>query len=566
MADKPFKFLKIKGGTDKYHPVDETARNNIGDLSELETTNKSNLVAAINEAAESGGSDKLFECTYDVTTFSEVSEAVAAGKICYLYKTASANVKYLYILEYIYPVTIGYQARFYRVLDNWQNRYAVYLNSNTGSWSTDSQPLSVWYSDQVRGKPTIGGVEVSGSKTLAQYGIAGATEVGDLDELDTTDKSSIVAAINEVAGETIDPSDIQSAVDEYLDEHPAITGMFTNAAKNALLSLLEKVAYIDEHGQDYLDDLYDALFPPVVPTSISAVYTQSGTVYDTDTLDSLKSDLVVTATYADSSTATIPGTDYTLSGTLTVGTSTITVSYSGKTTTFNVTVSNLAYVTSGLIHQWDGINNTSNGHDSSATSWEDLIGSQDLEIVNSSSTTWNVDSISFNGGSNGYLRSATGNAESAANKTVEIVFKETGTDAQTVVQPFYDSSQAAKAVGKITIFMDNTVSAKGESGNTYNTGLNAISDVRSIVGTFTSTPAVNKVYVNGVEASVSSKTHSMQGSYNRMIVGASKSGDSNTGYLFKGKIYAIRVYNRNLTAAEIEQNYAVDVARFGLGA
>lgn len=72
--------------------------------------------------------------------------------------------------------------------------------------------------------------------------------------------------------------------------------------------------------------------------SISAVYTQSGTVYTTNTLDSLKSDLVVTATYNDSSTATVPSTDYTLSGTLAEGTSTITVTYEGLTATFNVTV------------------------------------------------------------------------------------------------------------------------------------------------------------------------------------------------------------------------------------
>lgn len=76
----------------------------------------------------------------------------------------------------------------------------------------------------------------------------------------------------------------------------------------------------------------------VTLVSISAVYTQSGTVYDTDTLDSLKADLVVTATYSDSSTATVPSADYTLSGTLTEGTSTITVTYGGKSTTFNVTV------------------------------------------------------------------------------------------------------------------------------------------------------------------------------------------------------------------------------------
>jgi len=72
--------------------------------------------------------------------------------------------------------------------------------------------------------------------------------------------------------------------------------------------------------------------------SISAVYTQSGTVYNTDTLDSLKSDLVVTATYDDSSTATVPSADYTLSGTLTERTSVITVTYEGLTSTFNVTV------------------------------------------------------------------------------------------------------------------------------------------------------------------------------------------------------------------------------------
>ena len=72
--------------------------------------------------------------------------------------------------------------------------------------------------------------------------------------------------------------------------------------------------------------------------SITATYTQSGTVYDTDSLDSLKADLVVTANYAGGTTETVPASNYTLSGTLTVGTSTITVSYAGLTDTFSVTV------------------------------------------------------------------------------------------------------------------------------------------------------------------------------------------------------------------------------------
>ena len=196
-------------------------------------------------------------------------------------------------------------------------------------------------------------------------------------------------------------------------------GGFSDDAKSALITLLEKVAYVDTSGQAYLTDLYNKLFDnywsitntlsnasnsnsaqtvekgssysatisasagytltgatvsvtmngadvtssvysngtisiaevtgDVVITvvavstsvelvSIEATYTQSGTVYTTDTLDSLKPDLVVIATYDDTSTEVVSGTDYTLSGTLTAGTSTITVTYEGKTDTFTVTV------------------------------------------------------------------------------------------------------------------------------------------------------------------------------------------------------------------------------------
>ena len=113
--------------------------------------------------------------------------------------------------------------------------------------------------------------------------------------------------------------------------------------KQALLDCFENVAWIGNDGQDYYDALYDALYPPKSLVSIAAVYTQSGTVYDTATLDSLKTDLVVTATYDDSSTETV--TTYTLSGSLTVGTSTITVTYEDKTATFDVTVTS-----SGIIY------------------------------------------------------------------------------------------------------------------------------------------------------------------------------------------------------------------------
>lgn len=196
-----------------------------------------------------------------------------------------------------------------------------------------------------------------------------------------------------------------------------------NDVKLALLQIAEKVAYTDEHGQDYYDALENALYPPIRATSvslnkaslvfsgiggtdtlvaivspnnveddtvywgssdkdvavvadgvviatgignctitaicntksasasvavaqatllsISAVYTQSGTVYEITPLDDLKDDLVVTAYWSDNTQSTVPSEDYTLSGTLEIGSSTITVTYSTETTTFNVTVSDI---------------------------------------------------------------------------------------------------------------------------------------------------------------------------------------------------------------------------------
>ena len=74
-------------------------------------------------------------------------------------------------------------------------------------------------------------------------------------------------------------------------------------------------------------------------TSLSAVYSPSGNVYEGASLDSLKSDLTVTANWSNGTTTTVSGSDYSLSGTLAVGSNTITVAYGSQTTTFNVTVS-----------------------------------------------------------------------------------------------------------------------------------------------------------------------------------------------------------------------------------
>ena len=72
-------------------------------------------------------------------------------------------------------------------------------------------------------------------------------------------------------------------------------------------------------------------------SSLSAVFTQpADPIYDSTALETLRDYLAVTAEFGDG--AQLAVTDYTLSGTLTVGTSVVTVTCDGLSTTFSVTV------------------------------------------------------------------------------------------------------------------------------------------------------------------------------------------------------------------------------------
>ena len=130
------------------------------------------------------------------------------------------------------------------------------------------------------------------------------------------------------------------AYDDTLDEVTFFSGEcsyltlnYSSKYENCKLMLVEITADQNTKEQSYDYSVGEAK----TLTSISATFNQgSNKVYTTDNLNTLKQYLTVTATYNDSTTATV--TSYTLSGTLTEGTSTITVTYGGKTTTFDVTV------------------------------------------------------------------------------------------------------------------------------------------------------------------------------------------------------------------------------------
>ena len=163
---------------------------------------------------------------------------------------------------------------------------------------------------------------------------------------------------------SVDPTAIADAVTDWLDENiteptepvvdssltvegaaadakavgQALADVITEDIKTALLSLAANCAYANDDGQSVYDALESALYPETHLVSITASYDQDRPIYDTDSLDLVKLDLVVTANYSDGTSEVLDDEDYTLSGTLTAGTSTITVSYGGKTDTIEVIV------------------------------------------------------------------------------------------------------------------------------------------------------------------------------------------------------------------------------------
>ena len=116
---------------------------------------------------------------------------------------------------------------------------------------------------------------------------------------------------------------------------PSASGL-SDDAKQALLTLAAKVAYIDGNGQSYYNALETALYPPANLLRIRANYVQPGRVYDDATLNDLRNGLTVMAYFDDGTSTAI--SEYSLSGNLTVGTSTIVVTYGDKTDTFTVNV------------------------------------------------------------------------------------------------------------------------------------------------------------------------------------------------------------------------------------
>ena len=287
----------------------------------------------------------------------------------------------------------------------------------------------------------------------------------------------------------------------------------------------------------------------VTLSSITAEYTQGSTaVYPTTSLDSLKNNLVVKANYSDNSQATLNSSDYSLSGTLSVGPSTITVTYSDKSATFTVNV----------IEEPEIVEELTEADYLIKINFSDTSQSGKLVDSSGNNNNLNLKNTSANVLSNGELV--------VNNKT------NCGTNLTTLSTPFEGDSYSVEFAykqeqdnGSTLIYSQDGAINVSENGNSsIRCGVRGYSSEGSttVWGTqedtqftsgiynhfvFTITKTNIKLYVNGVL----SKTSNITSTIDRFIINSLQI----LSYNFKGSVNTFNIIKKEITSSQVNTLY-----------
>lgn len=194
-----------------------------------------------------------------------------------------------------------------------------------------------------------------------------------------------------------------------------------------------------------------------------------------------------------------------------------------------------AYIQDGLVFQLDGI-------DKGDSNWIDRKGQKEFVLHN---VVTNSNNMEFNG-TNSYAECSSTLGYNSATHTLEVVWegnKVTGV-------PFFGGPTSAE----LCLLPQGTPLRRLSFGTGMNFIVNQPDELKMI-----SANADNIIYNAGwIGTSAELEANA---SYNQTVASVGRYKTSN---YFRGKIYAIRVYDRKLTTLEMLQNQLIDIQRFGL--
>ena len=215
------------------------------------------------------------------------------------------------------------------------------------------------------------------------------------------------------------------------------------------------------------------------------------------------------------------------------------------------------YVQDGLIACWDGIENAGAGvHEDNVAVWKSIVGGYEFTLTN---VTVDANCMTFAGSTSSYgTLSATDTASTflaAKSGTLEIVYRSrTGTGSQVIMQSTGAAGMAFSIweTSKILPYTSSSQAAQLSFSFTSGTETNLVA-VRYVSG------APVTAIANG-SALEPANGSSWASPGTVTTIGHRDSKASNYG--FAGSIYAIRLYDRQLTNPEILANQALDRQRF----
>lgn len=199
------------------------------------------------------------------------------------------------------------------------------------------------------------------------------------------------------------------------------------------------------------------------------------------------------------------------------------------------------YVKSGIVFWLDGIENTRNGHDAASSKWYDLSSSQRNVTYNSGSVI-GADCCIPNGS-----MSVTRDSGISTSYTIEVVVELISTGGPQMIMPWKGNNYGTVWIGTSGVFYCSAGGSGGAKGVTMPAGIN----------TYAARGKAN-ISINGVATTIINNNSTWSNTANCIGYYTSAYPD-----ICRSKLYAIRIYNRLLTDAEVAQNAAIDAARFG---
>lgn len=214
------------------------------------------------------------------------------------------------------------------------------------------------------------------------------------------------------------------------------------------------------------------------------------------------------------------------------------------------------YVQEGLIAHWDGLENAAYGvYDGLAAAWKDLAGTTDLSLREGAA--WRRGCLLCDGTGGNIAAQAASPVDSA--RTIEVVYR--CTSKSNDLQVILDLGCGGRFV------VHNT--RDGVVQFTTSWGRAAVLAPEQCEGrdlsasaTFETTDVTKPADATFLDGETSEGTYGESWtSCGQVTVGRC----ANPNRVFKGRVYAIRIYDHTLTPSEIRQNARVDRMRFGLG-